>query len=65
MRFVLNDGGYAVERLIHGKTAIYHDVTVLEYALLAETFGPAFASKESWSCADMWRTGEVAGISTP
>lgn len=43
--FVLNNGGYTVERLIHGKEAFYNEVAILDYALLAKTFGPAFESK--------------------
>ncbi|KAF2874581.1 thiamine diphosphate-binding protein [Massariosphaeria phaeospora] len=43
--FVLNNGGYTVERLIHGKTADYNDVAILDYSLLAPAFGPAFESK--------------------
>ncbi|KAH4169209.1 pyruvate decarboxylase [Parastagonospora nodorum] len=43
--FVLNNGGYTVERLIHGKTAAYNDVAVLDYAMLAKAFGPAYPSK--------------------
>ncbi|KAF2107145.1 thiamine diphosphate-binding protein [Lophiotrema nucula] len=43
--FVLNNGGYTVERLIHGKTADYNEVAILDYGLLAKVFGPAFKSK--------------------
>ena len=43
--FVLNNGGYTVERLIHGKTADYNEVAILDYGLLAKAFGPAFKSK--------------------
>lgn len=43
--FVLNNGGYTVERLIHGKEAFYNEVAILDYSLLAKTFGPAFESK--------------------
>ncbi|KAM0244500.1 hypothetical protein ACHAP5_006181 [Fusarium lateritium] len=43
--FVLNNGGYTVERLIHGKEAFYNEVAILDYSLLARTFGPAFESK--------------------
>ncbi|EWZ32627.1 hypothetical protein BFJ63_vAg4571 [Fusarium oxysporum f. sp. narcissi] len=43
--FVLNNGGYTVERLIHGKEAFYNEVAVLDYSMLGRTFGPAFESK--------------------
>jgi pyruvate decarboxylase len=43
--FVLNNNGYTVERLIHGKTASYNEVAILDYSLLAKAFGPAFPSK--------------------
>ncbi|KAF5668392.1 pyruvate decarboxylase [Fusarium heterosporum] len=43
--FVLNNGGYTVERLIHGKEAFYNEVAILDYSLLGKTFGPAFGSK--------------------
>lgn len=43
--FVLNNGGYTVERLIHGKEAFYNEVAVLDYSMLGKTFGPAFESK--------------------
>ncbi|KAF4338011.1 pyruvate decarboxylase [Fusarium beomiforme] len=43
--FVLNNGGYTVERLIHGKEAFYNEVAILDYSLLGKTFGPAFESK--------------------
>jgi TPP-dependent 2-oxoacid decarboxylase len=43
--FVLNNGGYTVERLIHGKDAFYNEVAILDYSMLAKAFGPAFASK--------------------
>ena len=43
--FVLNNGGYTVERLIHGKTALYNDVPLWDYAGLAKVFGPGFPSK--------------------
>ncbi|KAI1022369.1 hypothetical protein LB505_007299 [Fusarium chuoi] len=38
--FVLNNGGYTVERLIHGKEAFYNEVAILHYSLLGKTFGP-------------------------
>ncbi|KAH7237067.1 thiamine diphosphate-binding protein [Fusarium redolens] len=43
--FVLNNGGYTVERLIHGKEAFYNEVAILDYSMLSKTFGPAFESK--------------------
>lgn len=43
--FVLNNGGYTIERLIHGKEAEYNDVAIYDYAILANAFGPAFKSK--------------------
>ncbi|KAF9774469.1 hypothetical protein IL306_007547 [Fusarium sp. DS 682] len=43
--FVLNNGGYTVERLIHGKEAFYNEVAILDYSMLGKTFGPAFESK--------------------
>ncbi|RGP59216.1 putative pdc1-pyruvate decarboxylase, isozyme 1 [Fusarium sporotrichioides] len=43
--FVLNNGGYTVERLIHGKDAFYNEVAIYDYSLLAKAFGPAFDSK--------------------
>lgn len=42
---MLNNGGYTVERLIHGKEAFYNEVAVLDYSMLGKTFGPAFESK--------------------
>ncbi|RBR13624.1 hypothetical protein FVER53590_08589 [Fusarium verticillioides] len=36
--FVLNNGGYTVERLIHGKEAFFDEVAVLEYSMLGKTF---------------------------
>jgi len=42
--FVLNNGGYTVERLIHGKEAFYNDIAIYDYSALAKTFGPAYPS---------------------
>lgn len=42
---MLNNGGYNIERLIHGKTAAYNDVAVLDYSMLAKIFGPTCPSK--------------------
>jgi pyruvate decarboxylase len=44
-RFILNNGGYTVERLIHGKTEEYNDVAVWDYSSMAKMFGPAFRSQ--------------------
>jgi pyruvate decarboxylase len=43
--FVLNNGGYTVERLIHGKEAFYNEVAIYDYSALAKAFGPAYQSK--------------------
>jgi pyruvate decarboxylase len=43
--FVLNNDGYAVERLIHGLHAQYNKVPIWDYGGLAKVFGPAFPSK--------------------
>ncbi|KAI9690356.1 MAG: hypothetical protein M1822_009318 [Bathelium mastoideum] len=43
--FILNNGGYTVERLIHGRTAEYNDVALYDYSALAQTFGPAHKSQ--------------------
>jgi pyruvate decarboxylase len=42
---ILNNNGYTVERLIHGKDASYNKVADWDYSLLAKTFGPDFPSK--------------------
>jgi pyruvate decarboxylase len=42
---VLNNGGYTVERLIHGKDAEYNTVAEWDYGNLAKAFGPKFPSK--------------------
>ena len=41
----MNNGGYTVERLIHGKEAFYNEVAIYDYSLLSKAFGPAFESK--------------------
>jgi len=40
--FVLNNDGYTVERLIHGKDAEYNKVPYLDYGALAKALGPDF-----------------------
>lgn len=45
LSFILNNGGYTVERLIHGKDADYNAVALWDYSNLCKTFGPAHASK--------------------
>lgn len=42
---ILNNGGYTVERLIHGKTADYNDVAVYDYSAIAQAFGPAYKAQ--------------------
>lgn len=44
-RFVLNNNGYTVERLIHGKTASYNELPLWDYNALSRVFGPAHPSK--------------------
>ncbi|KAL2063135.1 hypothetical protein VTL71DRAFT_6207 [Oculimacula yallundae] len=56
--FVLNNGGYTVERLIHGKTASYNEVALYDYSTLAQSFGPGFPSKYHGpvkTCGDLTR----------
>jgi len=43
--FVLNNDGYTVERLIHGRDAAYNKLPDWDYSLLAPAFGPACPSK--------------------
>jgi pyruvate decarboxylase len=45
LRFVLNNGGYTIERLIHGPEADYNTVAEYDYSALAKAFGPKFSSK--------------------
>jgi pyruvate decarboxylase len=42
---VLNNDGYTIERLIHGKDAFYNKVPDWNYAGLAKVFGPEYPSK--------------------
>jgi pyruvate decarboxylase len=44
-RFIVNNGGYTVERLIHGMDAPYNTVPVWKYEKLCETFGPDYPSR--------------------
>lgn len=43
--FILNNNGYTVERLIHGKHETYNEVAHWDYSNLAKTFGPSFKSR--------------------
>ena len=43
--FVLNNNGYTVERLIHGKTASYNELPLWDYDALRRVFGPKHPSK--------------------
>ncbi|KAK6432210.1 Pyruvate decarboxylase 1 [Oleoguttula sp. CCFEE 5521] len=40
--FVLNNDGYTVERLIHGRDAFYNQLPYWDYSKLAPAFGPRF-----------------------
>lgn len=42
---ILNNDGYTIERLIHGKEASYNQLPQLEYSSLARVFGPEHPSK--------------------
>lgn len=42
---MLNNDGYTIERLIHGKEAPYNKVPDWDYAGLAKVFGPQHPSK--------------------
>ncbi|TVY83891.1 Pyruvate decarboxylase [Lachnellula suecica] len=44
--FVLNNGGYTVERLIHGMEASYNTVPVWDYGKLFRAFGPDFKTRQ-------------------
>ncbi len=44
-RFLLNNNGYTIERLIHGWTAPYNDVPKWDYGALLQAFGPDFKTK--------------------
>jgi pyruvate decarboxylase len=44
-RFLLNNDGYTVKRLIHGLHAPYNKVPNWDYGGLAKVFGPSFPSK--------------------
>ncbi|KAF2159364.1 hypothetical protein M409DRAFT_71039 [Zasmidium cellare ATCC 36951] len=43
--FVLNNNGYTVERLIHGKDASYNTLPLWDYDALRKVFGPAHPSR--------------------
>ncbi|KAI7283094.1 pyruvate decarboxylase [Hortaea werneckii] len=43
--FVLNNNGYTVERLIHGKDASYNTLPQWDYKALASVFGPKHPAK--------------------
>lgn len=43
--FILNNNGYTIERLIHGKDAAYNKVPDWDYGALARVFGPGYPSK--------------------
>ena len=43
--FVLNNNGYTVERLIHGKDAFYNTLPLWDYDGLRKVFGPSHPSK--------------------
>ncbi|KAI7387565.1 pyruvate decarboxylase, partial [Hortaea werneckii] len=43
--FVLNNNGYTVERLIHGKDASYNAVPLWDYKALTSVFGPQYHTK--------------------
>ncbi|KIW04076.1 uncharacterized protein PV09_04893 [Verruconis gallopava] len=43
--FILNNNGYTVERLIHGKHETYNEVALWDYSNMAKTFGPQFKSQ--------------------
>lgn len=42
--FLIENGGCTVKRLIHGKTAPYNAVPILDYAKLGDVFGPEYKS---------------------
>ena len=42
---MLNNNGYTVERLIHGKDAAYNTLPLWDYNALRSVFGPAHPSK--------------------
>jgi pyruvate decarboxylase len=42
---VLNNGGYTVERLIHGMNASYNTVPIWDYGALFQAFGPSYKTK--------------------
>lgn len=42
--FLIENGGYMVDRLLHGKTAPYYALPTLDYAKLGGVFGPEYKS---------------------
>ncbi len=42
---MLNNDGYTIERLIHGKDAFYNKVPDWDYSGLAKVFGPEYPSR--------------------
>jgi TPP-dependent 2-oxoacid decarboxylase len=47
--FLIENGGYRAERLIHGKPAPYNAVPILDYAKLGDVFGPEYKSLYFWA----------------
>lgn len=45
LSFILNNNGYTVERLIHGKNESYNEVAQWDYSNMAKTFGPKFEAR--------------------
>lgn len=46
--FVLNNNGYTIERMIHGMTAGYNDISPWKHQLLLEVFGAPEKERKSW-----------------
>lgn len=45
VRFIVNNDGYTVERLIHGMEASYNTIAIWKYEKLCEVFGPDYPSR--------------------
>lgn len=45
VRFVIENGGYTVERLIHGRDAAYNKVPLWDYTMMLKAFGSGLESK--------------------
>ncbi|MCJ1314502.1 hypothetical protein MMC25_008184 [Agyrium rufum] len=45
MIFVINNSGYTIERMIHGKTAFYNDLPDWKYTSMLDVFGPDHKTK--------------------